>query len=322
MTISSLKGRETVTRILSGLYTVIEIVEIDFWWLYPDAMTAHLTDTGQQWSNVNYFRISQRIPGTSYYPQVFVLYQDGNSRILTFPPPRLESSWIPFGSSVIIGPSDPNAVRPYAAISRVDKNVAELKMTVHYQNGSQAVIMLMANRFSTVLKVTNITYAGNASLPFATLRSMWVTDGNSDTDRIATESGIWNIQHGWNKISGTNILFFRECVSQHNTLSPDIRVVINCTIVESSAVTNPTQTPTHITATTAPHSTPTHASTNILAVSNVTPTHAPINTSAFSSSPPTFMATSPTIMVGSNASTSLISLQLLVVSAILILYAI
>lgn len=308
---------ETVTRIFSGLYTVIEVVEIDFWWLYPDAMTVYLTDTGQQWSNVSYFRISQRIPGTSYYPQVFVLYQDGNSRILTFPPPRLESSWIPFGSSVIIGPSDPNVVRPYAAISRVDINVAELKMTLHYQAGGQAVIMLMANRSSTVLKVINITYAGNASLPFATLRSMWVTDGNSDADRIATESGVWNIQHGWNIISGTNILFFRECVSQHNTLSPDIRVVINCTIVESSAVPNSTPSPTHITATTAPHSTPTHTSTNIS--TNVTPTHAPINTS---SSSPTSMATSPTILVGSNASTPLISLQLLVVSTMLILCAI
>ena len=190
-------------------------------------------------------------------------------------------------------------------------------MTVHYQNWGQAAIMLMANRSSTVLKVSNITYAGNASLPFATLRSMWVTDGNSDADRIATESGVWNIQHGWNKISGTNILFFRECVSQHNTLSPDIRVVINCTIVESSAVPNSTPTSTHITATTAPHSTPTHTSTNI-----ITPTHAPINTSALSSSSPTSMATSPTIMVGSNASTLLISLQLLVVSAMLFLYAI
>ena len=169
-------------------------------------------------------------------------------------------------------------------------------MTVHYQNWGQAAIMLMANRSSTVLKVSNITYAGNASLSFATLHSMWVTDGNSDADRIATESGVWNIQHGWNKISGTNILFFRECVSQHNTLSPDIRVVINCTIVESSAVPNSTPTPTHITATTAPHSTPTHTSTNIS--TNVTPTHAPINTSAFSSSSPTSMATSPTIMVG------------------------
>ena len=177
----------------------------------------------------------------------------------------------------------------------------------------------MANRSSTVLKIINITYAGNASLPFATLRSMWVTDGNSDADRIATESGVWNIQRGWNKISGTNILFFRECVSQHNTLSPDIRVVINCTIVESSAVPNSTPTSTHITATTGPHSTPTHTSTNIS--TNVTPTHAPINISAFSSSSPTSMATSPTIVVGSNASTPLISLQLLVVSAMLFLYA-
>ena len=314
---------ETVTRIFNGYYTVIEVVEIDFWWLYPDAMTIYITDTGRQWSNVSYFRISQRIPGTSYYPQVFVLYQDGNSRILTFPPTSLQSSWIPFGSSVIIGPSDPNAVRPYAAISRVDINVAELKMTLHYQDGGQATIMLMTNRSSTVLKVTNITYAANASLPFATLRSMWVTDGNSDADRIATENGVWNIQHGWNEVSGTNILFFRECVSQHNTLSPDIRVVINCTIVKSSPVTTPTLTPTHITATTVSHSTPTDTSIGVSAVSNATPTHAPVNVSSFSSSAPNSMITSPsTTMVGSKASTSLLSLEWLVVSALLILHTI
>ena len=66
--------RALVTRIFSGLHTVIEVVEIEFWWLYPDAMTVYQTDTDQQWSNVSYFRISLRIPGTSYYPQVFVLY--------------------------------------------------------------------------------------------------------------------------------------------------------------------------------------------------------------------------------------------------------
>ena len=292
---------ETVTRIFSGLNTVIEVVAIDFWWLYPDAMTVYMTDSGQEWSNVSYFRISQRIPGTSYYPQVFVLYQDGNSRILTFPPPRLEASWIPFGSSVIIGASDPSMVRPYAAISRVDINTADLEMTLWYQDGGQAIISLVTERFSTILKVSLITYATNSSLPFATLRSMWVADGNSDADRVATENGEWHIQHGWSELTGTNISFFRECVSQHNTLSPDIRILINCTFSESPTVMNPATT---------------SASSSVSRTSSMTTTNS--TTTAYTSTSNSPARTSSTATVESKAS----KLEWFFIPEVLALYAI
>jgi len=316
---------ETVTRIFNDLNTVIEVVAIDFWWLYPDAMTVTRMDSGQEWSNVSYFRISQRIPGTSFYPQVFVLYQDGNSRILTFPPPRLEASWIPFGSSVIIGASDPSTIRPYAAISRVSINIAELEMTVQYEGGGQAVISLVTNRFSTILKVSHISYTTNSSLPFATLRSMWVADGNSDADRVATENGEWNIQQGWSEFTGTNISFFRECVSQHNTLSPDIRILINCTFSESP--THMTSTPTSASVSVSSISSPTNSTTTAYTSTSNSPTptsHTSTSNSptqmpyTVTSTPPT--QTSSTTTVESKAFK--VSLEWLFIPAVLALYVV
>ena len=175
---------ETVTNIYDTSNTIIEVVKIDFWWLYPQAMTIHMLNNGQQWTNVSYFRIYRRIPYTTKYAQVFVLYQDGNARILTFPPTGYD--WIPFGSSVIIGPTDPNAHRPHAAISRVDINPYTLSLTVHYVQGGKADLLLKSQTGRTEVKVTGITYMTNSAVPFATFRSMWVRDGNADVDHVAT----------------------------------------------------------------------------------------------------------------------------------------
>ena len=217
---------EKVTKIYGTSNTIIEVVKIDFWWLYPQAMTIHMLNSGQQWTNVSYFRIYRRVPYTTKYTQVFVLYQDGNSRILTFPPTGYD--WIPFGSSVIIGPTDPDAHRPYAAISRVDINPDTLSLTVHYVQGDKADLILKAQTGRTEVKVTSITYVTNSAVPFATFRSMWVRDGNADVDHVATSIHEVNpIMSGWKGITGTDVFFFRSCISQHNTLSPDIRVQIN-----------------------------------------------------------------------------------------------
>ena len=217
---------ETVTNIYDTSNTIIEVVKIDFWWLYPQAMTIHMLNNGQQWTNVSYFRIYRRIPYTTKYAQVFVLYQDGNARILTFPPTGYD--WIPFGSSVIIGPTDPNAHRPHAAISRVDINPYTLSLTVHYVQGGKADLLLKSQTGRTEVKVTGITYMTNSAVPFATFRSMWVRDGNADVDHVATSIHEVNpILSGWKGITGTDVFFFRSCISQHNTLSPDIRVQIN-----------------------------------------------------------------------------------------------
>ena len=230
--------------------TLIEAITIDFWWLYPKGMTILNLQTGQEWYNVSYIRVYKKVPGTVSYSQLLVLYQDGNVRLLTFPP--TEYDWIPFGSSVIIGPATSLSARPYASIFRVNIQPVTSSLEVHYDSGGMALLSLMYSQDITTLLVSGITYTTNSSVPFAVFRSMWVSEGNSDVDHIES----WSILDGWTEITDTDFLFHRSCVSTHNTLSPDLRIVVECaepstpiTTTKSSTIstlstTPSTQTPT------------------------------------------------------------------------------
>ena len=231
-------GEFEIAEVYNNGITIVKAIGKDFWWLHPQAMVLQNTRTGLQWSNVVYLRVLRKIPSINSWPEVFVLYQDGNSRILTFPPSGID--WIPFGSSVIIGASDPDSVRPYAAISRIDFDPRTLKFTLYFSAGGQAVLSIATNITTTVVTVSNITYAMNASRPFATFRSMWVSNGNSDVDHVRSDANTraWHImQDRWTSLTGKNFLFFRTCVSQHNTLSPDIRIQVQCSRVAADSTT-------------------------------------------------------------------------------------
>ena len=91
------KGESKPITVFNNGATIIEAISIDFWWLYPKGMTIKNLNSNQEWRNISYFRIYRKIPGINSYSQLFVLYQDGNSRILPFPPSGID--WIP---SVII----------------------------------------------------------------------------------------------------------------------------------------------------------------------------------------------------------------------------
>jgi len=212
--------------------TIIEAIKIDFWWLYPKGMIIKNLHNNQEWQNISYFRIYRKIPGTDDFSQLFVLYQDGNSRILPFPPNGID--WIPFGSSVIIGPTTSNSVRPYASIIRVNINALSLTMELHYESGGKATATLQYTATSTTINVDDISYISTPKIPFTTFRSMWVADGNADVDRVQTSLNIWHVQYGWQSISASSFKFFRSCVSTHNTLSPDILIAVKCEAVETS----------------------------------------------------------------------------------------
>ena len=91
------KGESKPITVFNNGATIIEAISIDFWWLYPKGMTIKNLNSNQEWHNISYFRIYRKIPGINSYSQLLVLYQDGNSRILPFPPSGID--WIP---SVII----------------------------------------------------------------------------------------------------------------------------------------------------------------------------------------------------------------------------
>jgi hypothetical protein len=63
---------------------------------------------------------------------------------------------------------------------------------------------------------------------------MWVADGNADVDRVQTSRNTWHVQYGWQSISASSFKFFRSCVSNHNTLSPDIIIAVKCKTAKTS----------------------------------------------------------------------------------------
>ena len=226
------KGESKPITVFNNGATIIEAISIDFWWLYPKGMTIKNLNSNQEWRNISYFRIYRKIPGINSYSQLFVLYQDGNSRILPFPPSGID--WIPFGSSVIIGPTTGTSIRPYASITKVNINALSLKMELHYESGGKATATLQYTTTSTTVNVDDISFTTNSSIPFTTFRSMWVADGNADVDHVQTNRNSWHVQYGWQSLSASSFKLYRSCVSSHNTLSPDILITVKCGTAETN----------------------------------------------------------------------------------------
>ena len=117
-------------------------------------------------------RIYKRIDGTSSgYPQVFILYADGDARIKPRAPCCLNDTT--FGSSVIIGATDDLGTQ-YVEIDSVVIDPLNLSMDVKYKDNASAHIRIQVNLYENIVEVSNITY-DTLSHPFARFHSMWVT---------------------------------------------------------------------------------------------------------------------------------------------------
>lgn len=219
---------DEVTSVYRSDDYIVEVITSDFWWTNPDSMTVHLS-TGDAYHNVSYFRIYRSIPWNDGYAQVFVLYQDGNARLLPVPPEGLD--WIPFGSSVIIGQTDPTVVRPYASITDTYIDVKKQTMNLIYKDGGSCLLTLATTLSETRVVVKNINLARNPMVfPFTTFRSMYVSEGNNDVDHLII-NGIHSvhIMDEFSDVIGRNFVFHRKCMSRHLNFSPDIYIDIRKT---------------------------------------------------------------------------------------------
>lgn len=200
---------------------VIQGVDVDFWWQYNKNMTVKIGD--KMYYNADYVRFYQKIPWTNdKYGQTMVIYQDGMVRLLPITPPGVD--WIPFGSSILLGESNPTRPRPSANIKLIDIDVKKMSMKIVYENGNMATVHLRSSFTETILTVSDVTYKNRSKFPFLTFMSMWVADGNSDVDHVSVNGNMAHRINDWQKLFGTSVVFYRKCLSKHNTLSPDIRV--------------------------------------------------------------------------------------------------
>ncbi|GAB1609446.1 Hypothetical predicted protein [Argonauta hians] len=204
---------------------IIKGINVDFWWRRPETMAIY--HRNMSFLNIDYIVIYIRVPKTSSFQQIFVLYQDGNSRILPLPPKGID--WIPFGSSVIIGQSELKDFRPVSEISTIQiKKISRygIIMYLEYVDGGTASIDVYSKPEQTEVTVTPIAYKRSLSkFPFARFRSMWVHDGLCDVDHLYTGyNRIFGILEGWKTLKTDKVSFFRKCQSSHLTLSPDIMI--------------------------------------------------------------------------------------------------
>jgi hypothetical protein len=178
------------------------------------------------YSDIHYIEIGRRIPGANEWPIFFVLYEDGNVRLIPFPP--LGQNSVTFGTSVIVGPA-PVAYRPYVEIRSVNYHTATRKLDIeYYDDGSSTLEFSTVTRTNSVVKVA-VNYP--TAEPFCTIRSMFVETGNCDVDTLIWKDldGSWHtnsIMSLTNDI-GTEWFSTRLIPSKHNNSSSDIRIVLD-----------------------------------------------------------------------------------------------
>lgn len=203
--------------------TVVEAVREDKWWR-PNGMTVSVNILTPV-INIHYVVISRKIIGVNEWPQFFVLYMDGNLRLIPHPPVGRNS--VCFGSSVIIGPA-PLATRPIAEITSVKYISTSKTMEVTYKTGGSAILSLKEVNRSMARVQVAVKYPTD-TMPFTTFRSMYIDGTNADVSRVnwkdtsggVHDDAIMTFQGGTEKW-----IFYRSTRSRHNSSAPDITIQV------------------------------------------------------------------------------------------------
>jgi hypothetical protein len=211
-----------VTDICAKLHddgtNVVEGCVTTQWWRTYTMNIVVGTTTG----SYHYLRLYRKIQEENSWPQFLVLYEDGNMRLKPHPP--MGRSDTCFGSSVIIGPAIPSE-RPYVDVQEVRVNPSALTLDMTYRDGGIAHVSLSVSRVEATASV-NVGYSTSITIPFAILRSMYVSDGNADVDHIQCPAGDFPILTGWTTLEGPWWFFHRTIRSVHNTSAPDVRIEV------------------------------------------------------------------------------------------------
>jgi hypothetical protein len=199
-------------------------------WPFASGMAVNIIG-GLSRPNHDFIQFLKRVDGHDF-PQIFVLYANGYARFIPQTPVGRENR-VCFGASLIVGPAEEDALYPITMIDRLDIDPQKMTIKVRYQNGSSAVLHLQAEPGKTTVTVTDVTY-DTLTVPFVTMRSMWVADDNSDVARVqaASSSGIMQtytidpLHEEWTSLAGDSWLFYRPTHSRHNSSAPDFKIEV------------------------------------------------------------------------------------------------
>lgn len=156
--------------------------------------------------------------------EILVVYpQDGYWRLRPLAPQGLAPT--AFGSSFLIGPVEIDG-RPIVKLKELAFDPKARSFSVSFERGGQATLKLAKvdqNRHAVDIAFDKPV----VDRPFATLRSMYITDFNNDAARVAVrekDAKGWREEPimSFGKASATDIWVGRTVISRHNTSSPDM----------------------------------------------------------------------------------------------------
>jgi hypothetical protein len=207
---------------------VVRVMDVSGW-PFESGMAVHIVG-GPSRPDHDYIQFYKRADDDHAPPQIFVLYANGYARIIPQPPAGREER-VCFGASMIIGPAAEGPLFPITPIDRLEIDPQKMTIKVRYTNGSSAVLQLQAEPGKTTVRVTEVTY-DTVTTPFVTMRSMWVTDDNSDVAQIQAASSPGVMQtytidpkhEEWTTLPSDSWVFSRPTYSRHNTSSPDFKI--------------------------------------------------------------------------------------------------
>jgi hypothetical protein len=159
------------------------------------------------------------------FDEVLVLYPaDGYWRARPMPPANLR--WSAYGSSFLIGPVETQG-RPVVDIKDLAYDPETKTFTLNFVRGGSATLRVeMLNDDRMVLDV-NLSESAGAQRPFAALRSMFVSEGNSDVARIGwrtkdSERWLQEPVMDFKRANAAELWAGRLVPSRHNTSAPDM----------------------------------------------------------------------------------------------------
>jgi len=190
----------------------------EFW--RPTDVTVTIGDHVSR--NIHLLQVLKKQNGKA--EEVIALYPgDGYWRVKPLPPQHLE--WTAYGSSFIVGPVEFDR-RPVVNLKDVAFDPKTMRFTLTLARGGEAHVAITTLNEERMTLDVSFDQAVTG-MPFATLRSMYVTEFNADVARIAVreeEARSWREEMIMNfrDATATDAWMGRLLPSRHNTSAPDM----------------------------------------------------------------------------------------------------
>jgi hypothetical protein len=181
-------------------------------------------------------RVGNREEKGLHMVQLWMKHRERAEEVLVFYPPDgywrarplpfADMRWTAYGSSFLVGPVETQE-RPIVDLKSIDFDPDKMTFTLAFARGGSATIKLDTIDQERMILDVGISADAPKNYPFASMRSMYATEFNSDVARVAwREKGVeaWGESNVMNYKGGplTEIWAGRVIPSLHNKSAPDM----------------------------------------------------------------------------------------------------